>query len=117
MRELLIDEVAGLRVARGRGEPPAEVAAREREALASARRRALFAAALDAVAVAVLFLLRDRGRVFFFLGPAEEAVFTLGVLLVTAHLGFRLGQYLTLSSVSRLVEELLERDDEGAVSR
>ncbi|HEX2253940.1 MAG TPA: hypothetical protein VHQ65_11790 [Thermoanaerobaculia bacterium] len=110
VRALLVDDVAGLRVVRGEEIGPDEELAREREALERARRRALLMAALDLVAIAVLFVLREPGRVFLFLGRGEETVFTLGVLAIAVHLGFRLAQYQSYRDLARLYEELVERE-------
>ena len=126
VREMLVDDVASLRVVRpaedaegaegARPEPAGDAGAagteaeREREALAGARRRALLMMALDAAAIAVLFALRDPAVPFLALGPRIETVFTLGVLAVAVHLGLRLGQYLTYRNVTRVWEELLERE-------
>jgi len=129
VREMLVDDVASLRVVRpaedaegaggARPEPAGDAgdagaagteAEREREALAGARRRALLMMALDAAAIAVLFALRDPAVPFLALGPRIETVFTLGVLAVAVHLGLRLGQYLTYRNVTRVWEELLERE-------
>ena len=114
VRALLVAEVAALRVPRVDGvgeEVLAEQAARDREALDKARRKALLVVCLDAVALAVLFLLRDGTGVFLTLGRGEEAAFTLGVLVVAVHLGFRLAQVQHLKTVDRLVDELLEREE------
>ena len=114
VRGLLVGEVASLRVAAVESaeegvDIDAEQVARERGALAKARRRALLVALLDATALAVLFVFRDAGRAFLSI-EGEEAVFTLGVLIVAVHLGFRLAQYIQLRSVERLYVELLERE-------
>ena len=82
-----------------RGEP-------ERASLRQASRRALLVALVDALAIALLFLLRDRSRSFLVLDRSPDAVFTVGVLAVAAHLGFRLAQYLLLRRVLRALEEL-----------
>lgn len=82
---------------------------REREALGRARRRAVLVVCLDAAALLVLFLFRDRGEVFLPTGPQEGTIFTLGVILIAVHLGFRLGQYFTYRNVERVVDELAER--------
>jgi hypothetical protein len=114
VRALLVGDVASLRVARVEGSGEAawkEQAAREREALEKARRRALLIVGLDAVALAVLFLLRDRGAPFLALGRGEEGAFTLGVLLVAVHLGYRLAQLRQLRTVERLYGELMEREE------
>lgn len=112
MRALLV-EAAGVRSA-----APAEAGERdvvaetadEREALDRARRRAAVVAVLDGVAIAVLLLLRQSDR-FLVLGRDEETIFTLGVLVVAVHLGFRLAQVMTIGTVRRLHDELVERED------
>lgn len=114
VRGLLVGEVASLRVAAVESaeegfDAASEQVAREREALAKARRRALLVAVLDGVALAVLFAFRDAGRAFLST-EGEELVFTLGVLVVAVHLGFRLAQFLQLRTVERLYEELLGRE-------
>ena len=116
VRALLVGEVAALRVVAaeeeaGGPEAWAEQAARERAVLHAARRRALLVVCLDGAAIAVLFLLRDRGGAFLALGRGEEGAFTLGVLLVAVHLGFRLAQYLHLRTVERLHGELAAREE------
>lgn len=124
MRELLI-EAAGVRLPPPvvapvvEEEAPAEVDApervaaaargREREALDRAHRRGMLVAALDAAAIVALLLLREGDR-FLVLGRTEEAIFSLGVLVVAAHLGFRVSQVLTVATVRRLHEELAERE-------
>lgn len=113
VRSLLVD-AASLRVAEVEGgdqEAWRERAAREEEAIHKARRRALLVVWLDAVALAVLFVLRGEADAFLALGQGEEGVFTLGVLLVAVHLGFRLAQYLQLRQVDHLYRELMEREE------
>lgn len=127
VREMLV-EAAGVRVVapagvegagvegeeEAGGEAPERAAEaarlREREELDRAHRRGVFVAVLDAVAIAVLLLLREEDR-FLVLSRNEETVFTLGVLVVAVHLGFRLSQVLTLGTVRRLHEELTEREE------
>lgn len=122
MRELLV-EAAGVRVvapAVGEGEEEGEGAAperaaeaarsAEREALDRAHRRGVLVAALDAAAIVVLLLLREGDR-FLVLGRTEETIFSVGILVVAVHLGFRLAQVLTVGTVRRLHEELAERED------
>lgn len=110
VRELLVDDVAGLRVARSDGEDGALVLARERDALRRARLRAAWVAALDAAALIALLVLHETER-FLLLGRRPETVFTLGVLVVAAHLGFRLAQYLHYRHVGRVWEDLLQRGE------
>jgi hypothetical protein len=109
VRELLVEEVAGLRLVRPEGEEDAAAAAREEGALRRVRLRAAWVVALDALALALLLALREGDR-FLHLGRRPETIFTLGVLVVAVHLGFRLGQYLTYRNVARVHEELRERE-------
>jgi hypothetical protein len=125
VRELLI-EAAGVRLVapapveeeeedgEAEGEAPERTAEamrrREREALDRAHRRGVLVAALDAAAIVVLLLLREGDR-FLVLGRTEEAIFSLGVLVVAVHLGFRLAQVLTVATVRRLHQELSEREE------
>jgi hypothetical protein len=92
------------------GEAAAEAARRrEREALDRAHRRGVVVAALDAAAIVVLLLLRENDR-FLVLGRTEEAIFSLGVLVVAVHLGYRVAQVMTVGTVRRLHAELGERE-------
>lgn len=117
IRSLLVEEIAGLRLPRsdddrdeapgeasetagdGRAavaRDPSEAAALEaevqREALEKSERRALVAVGIDWLALVVLFLFRDPAAPFLPAGPTIETVFTLGVVAVAVHSGFRLGQ-------------------------
>lgn len=96
IRSLLVEEIAGQRLPRSdddRGEASAELEAEDqRQALEKAERRALFAVAVDWLALVVLFLLRDPAAPCLPVGPTVETVFTLGVIAVAVHSGFRLGQ-------------------------
>jgi hypothetical protein len=110
VRSLLLD-VAGLRAEAGEGKGLAsggDPQTLERVVLRQAARRALLVALVDALAIAVLFLLRDRSQSFLVLERSPDAVFTVGVLLVAAHLGFRLAQYLQLRRVLRALDGLPE---------
>lgn len=120
MRELLV-EAAGVRVVApavgeeeaASSEPGSAAEAarvREREALDGARRRALLVAVLDGLAIAALLLLRQGDR-FLVLSRNEETLFTLGVLVVAVHLGYRLAQAATVATVRRLHGELAEREE------
>ncbi|MEM7480168.1 MAG: hypothetical protein AAF481_03245 [Acidobacteriota bacterium] len=115
VRALLVEEVGGLRVDRpiaekGEAPDPAAESAAEREALAKASRKALGVALLDLVAVLVLFTFRPAETPFLDPGATEHGVFTLGILLITAHGGFRLAQYLQLRTIGRLHEEIEQRE-------
>lgn len=114
----LIEDVAALPIRRddpeGEGATQApESLSRSLELLEGARKRARLVVAVDWIALLVLFLFRDRGDVFLPSGPTVEVVFTLGVLAVAVHSGFRLGQLEKMSAVKRVCEELLERDPQA----
>ena len=79
--------------------------------LEKARQRAALVVALDWIALGILFFFRSRGP-WLALGPFEESIFTIGVLAVAIHSGFRLGQLEKLRSVARLLEELDGRPTE-----
>lgn len=99
IEDLLIDDVAHLRRSEASG-------AERLQELAKARTRALFMAGLDWLAIAALFLLREPLSGFLSLGAGEESVFTVAVLAVAVHSGFRLGQWEKYRAVERAVEAL-----------
>lgn len=101
--DLLLEDVSGLRPEPER--PPAEL-------LRRARRRARLVALVDLAALATLFVLRDRAGLFLS-SEGVETVFTLGVLAVAAHAGFRLAQAGSLDAVARVCAELEEREPEA----
>ncbi len=114
VRSILVEDVAGLRprapAAQGDPDPGnADSAAAGERALAKAVRRSVIVVALDWIAIAILFVVRDLDFRFLDLGPTEDAIFTLGVLAVAAHSGFRLGQLEKLRAVARACRELAER--------
>lgn len=71
-----------------------------------ARRRAIFMVALDWIAILILVLLDPNPPTRLALGPFEGTVFTLAILVVAVHSGFRLGQLQKLNAVRRLAREL-----------
>ncbi len=100
VEELLFENVARLRVA-------ADDAEERRYQLWRARQRALLIAVLDWLAIAVLFFWRDPLADFLTLGPGEESVFTVAILAIAVHSGFRLGQrerYGTVAAALRSLE-------------
>lgn len=100
--DLLLRDVCGL---------PEEADRAPRELLLRARRRARLVAVVDVAALSVLFALRERTGTFLsFAGT--EAVFTLGVLAVAVHAGFRLAQAESLGAVARACAELEAREPE-----
>lgn len=113
VRELLVEDVAGVRV------PPQEPESTEPESPPSrsetlrfeldlARRKALGMVVLAVVAVAVLLLTHpEPGQILIFQG--EDLAFTLGLLVITVYAGYRLGQWEKYRSVERVLDELDER--------
>lgn len=119
IRSLLVEEVAGLRLPGSAesgepGDPPSEIDPAElevrdqREALERAEKKALFAAVLDWIALVVLFVLRDTSTAFLPAGPTIDTAFTLGVVAVAVHSGFRLGQREKYRAARRAWEELID---------
>ena len=115
---MLLEDVAALRISRtgARGEdsvPATEQVPLGLELLEGARKRARLVVAFDWIALLLLFIFRDQGRAFLPTGPSVEVLFTLGILAVAVHSGFRLGQLEKLGSVKRVCREILERDPEA----
>ena len=108
---MLIEDVAELRNV-GLPDAPADERGSERpasEALTRARKRALLVALVDWIAIGILLAFHSGPRPFLPLGASTDTVFTLGVLVVAMHSGFRLGQARTYKTVSRVCHELWER--------
>lgn len=113
IRSLLVEEIAGLRLPGSDDDPagaPGEAVEAEiqREALEKAERRALVAVGVDWLALVVLFLFRDPAAPFLPAGPTIETVFTLGVIAVAVHSGFRLGQLEKIRAARRAWEKMSE---------
>lgn len=81
----------------------------QREHLDRAGRKALSMALLSWVAAAVL-LLTHPAPTDFLAFRGSDLVFTLGVLLVVAYGGFRLGQWEKLNAIGRALADLEERE-------
>jgi hypothetical protein len=110
VRSMLVEDVVGLRGAAVESDTAEEVGGREREALTRASRRALFFVVLDLVAVTALFVFREPATAFLTPGATEEGIFTVGILAIVAHAGYRFAQYRHLHTVARLHQELVERE-------
>lgn len=127
IRSLLVEEVAGLKLAtsadrhgegaadetdRAESPAPEEIAERAREdqlaALERAEKKALFMIGLDWLALVALFLLREPAAPFLPTGPTVDTVFTLGVILVAVHSGYRLGQLEKYRAVRRAWDDLAD---------
>lgn len=109
---MLVEDIAGLSLPSDRDEESVPDEDRpELEPLAKAIRRARLVIALDWVAILVLFIFRDPTRPFLPGGQSIETVFTLGVLAVAAHSGYRWAQLHRFQAVQRLSSELRDRQE------
>ncbi len=96
---LLFDDVARLRT-------PASDTEERCAALDRAQSRALLAVAFDWLAIALLFYWRDPLARFLALGPSEESIFTVAILAIAVHSGFRLGQRERYRAVASAIKSL-----------
>jgi hypothetical protein len=135
VRSLLFDDVAELRLGGGRrrsfegraGEPVPDAPTvddgdpaleqRQRAAIEAARGRAAQAAAVGLLAILVLFALRPRIGPFLVLAGSEEGLFSLGVLAIAVHAGYRLGQRQKLGALLRAWDSLPGRYDGAPAGR
>ena len=102
---LLYEEIGGL------PHDSEETPERRAEDVRRARRRALMVVALDWLAILVLVLFGDRVPILS-VGRDEQTVFTLAILVIAAHSGFRLGQLEKLRAVTRAGKRVVRRDPE-----
>lgn len=100
---LLVEDIAGLEM------PSADIDRPESESLDRAIRRARLVIGLDSLALLVLFLTRDPIRPFLPWEPAVETIFTLAVLAVAVHAGFRWAQLERFRTMKRVCEDLRDR--------
>jgi hypothetical protein len=107
IRTMLLDELCSLRP-RGGPSTPEDPPQPDRR-LQKARRRATVIVALDWMALVILLFFRSGEEPWLSFGPQEETVFTIGVLAVAIHSGFRLGQLEKLRATARVLEDLDER--------
>jgi len=103
VRSMLLEKVAGL--------PAADPESGEDDGglgpdFERTRRRAVFMVALDWIAILILVLLDPSPPTRLALGPFEGTVFTLAILAVAVHSGFRLGQLEKLNAIRRLARDL-----------
>ena len=107
IRALLHEHVLGL----GPGDDLS--AESRRELLRSRRRRGAILVAAEWIAILLLVLSRDPALPFLTLGPEQQTLFSIGILVVVAHSGFKLGQLEKLRAVERAIEELDRLDGSG----
>ena len=107
---MLIEDVAGLTPPgqSSRDHQP-ESEPRVLQIVDKAIRRARLVVVVDWLAILVLFVLRDSGRSFLTIDQTVETVFSLGVLAVATHAGFRWAQLHQYRSVRRVCEDLFSR--------
>ena len=99
VEDLLYEDVAKIRT-------PAADTEQRCTALGRAHQRALLVVAFDWLAIALLFFWRDPLARFLSLGPSEESIFTLAILAVATHSGFRLGQLERYRAVESAIRSL-----------
>lgn len=110
VRALLVEEVAAVRSRAGQGGAAKAAGHRLDADLRRATRRATLAVVVDWAAILILVLTRQGGGTLLELGPTVEAIFTLGILAVAVHSGFRLAQIEKYRTVARLCRDLDDRD-------
>ncbi len=96
VRSILLEDVGGLR-------------SEGSEALDAAIRRCRWVIGFDWAAIVVLVALHGDAGPQLAVGATPQTVFTLGILAVAVHSGFRLGQLEKLRAIRRVVDELDER--------
>jgi len=99
IENLLIEEVARVRQRGDEGADPFDD-------LVGARRRSLAVAIFDWIAIAILFALSDPVSDFLSIGTNERTIFTLAILAIAVHSGFRLGQWEKYRTVEAAVRSL-----------
>jgi hypothetical protein len=82
------------------------------EAVRSAQLRGRWGVALDWIALVALVAFYDGEGTQLTLTGGEQTLFTLGILAVAVHSGFRLAQLRQLAALERLRHELGERSAE-----
>lgn len=105
VRQLLLEEIAGT----PRGTHGTRAPDKSKALLERARRRAIMVVALDWIAVLILVFVRSRSGEVFSIGPTEDSIFSVGLLAIAVHSGFRLGQLEKIQAVNRALDELDER--------
>ena len=115
---MLVEDVAEIRMSGSTDRPSGPVedgdgAERpEIRMLDKARRKALLVSLVDLLALFVLLTFHSAPRPFLPFSPTIDTVFTLGVLAVAMHAGFRMAQARTYRVVSRVCQDLWERQED-----
>jgi hypothetical protein len=109
---MLVEDVAELRIPESTETLPEKGSAErpELDALTKARRRAILVSLVDWLAILILLAFHSGPSSFLPFGASTDSVFTLGVLAVATHAGFRLGQARTYKTVTRTCQDLWERE-------
>ena len=116
VQSLLAEEIAELPPAREDDTTDPDES-HQRAAIAKTRSRAALVAAFDLVAILALFAFRQQHGAFLVLGGSEQGLFTLGVIAVAVHAGYRLGQRQKLGAVLRAWDSLPRRYDRSPIGR
>jgi len=103
---LLTEEIAGLAPDPAENEDSIEPYIRSLE---RAERRCRWVVALDWIAIATLFLTRDREVPFLVIGRTESAVISVAILVVAVHSGARLAECLSLRRIRHACSEIASR--------
>ncbi len=116
VKHLLLEDIAG--IPQGgrdhRGDPKPPEFDDSKKLLERARRRALLVVAMDWIALLVLVYARTQGGQLLDIGPSEDTIFSLGLLAIATHSGFRLGQLEKLNTVGRALDDLSKRSHAAA---
>lgn len=108
---MLVNEIAGVQEHPTTGDDSQSVfEASQAKGLERAQRRAKLMIVLDCLAIVVLFFLRGSTRDFLPFDQSVGTIFSVGVLAVAAHAGFRWAQLENLRTVERLCEDLSQRE-------
>ena len=108
VRQLLLEDIAGIPQGThaNRGDPSPTALDDSCTRLERVRRRAMLVVAMDWIALLVLVFVRARSAQVLDIGPNEDSIFSLGLLAIAAHSGFRLGQLEKLHAVRRALDTL-----------
>jgi len=111
VRQILLEDIAGIPhgTSDHRGDPNRPKLDDSATLLERARRRNTLVVVLDWIALLVLVFVRARSAQVLDIGPSEDSIFSLGLLAIAAHSGFRLGRLEKLHAVRRALDGLSKR--------